>query len=102
MRERITVVEGTLQDETVTYTLIEISEICIVEPLILDQMLEFGIIEPKVSAPQPKFDYRQLHRAQKALRLQRDLSINWEGISVVLDLLDEIQELHHQLEIHKR
>lgn len=102
MRDRITVIEGTLQDETITYTLIELSEMCVVERPVLDQMIEYGIIEPKIRAPQLKFDYRQFNRAQKALRLQRDLAINWEGISLVLDLLDQIQELHEQLELHKR
>lgn len=97
MRNQNEILEGILQDETVTYTLFELSEMCVVEPPILNQMIEFGIIEPQSNVPSIQFSYRALYRAKKALRLQRDLAINWEGISLVLDLLDEIEALQQQI-----
>lgn len=101
MRDHKMVIEGVLQDEHVTYTIVQISEICVVEKDIVDQMLEFGIIEPREQSPQ-EFDYFALQRAQKALRLRRDLEINWQGLSLVLDLLDEIQDLRQKVELYHR
>lgn len=96
------ILEGILQDGSVTYTIIELSEICVVTVPLIEEMREHGIIEPKTPQAPEQFDYRALFRAQKALRLQHDLAINWEGISVVLDLLEEIDELHQRLKHHER
>lgn len=97
MGKQSLILEGILQDETVVYTLVELSEICVIEPPILHEMIEYGIIEPQIQSGPHYFNYRALYRAQKALRLQRDLAINWEGISLVLDLLDEIEDLRQKL-----
>ncbi len=87
--------EGTLlQDKTVTYTLTELREICVVEEKVLLEMVEFGILEPKEKRQQIWiFNANALDRTQKAMRLHHDLAINWAGISLILDLLEEIHEL---------
>ena len=98
MRKSEMIIEGILQDERVTYTLVEISEICVIDLPVLDQMLEYGIIEPQIKDHGKHYDYRALRRVKKAVRLHHDLAINWEGISLVLDLLEEIDTLHRRLD----
>jgi len=102
MRKSDIVMEGILQDEQVSYTLVELSEICVVDSTVLIQMIEVGILEPQQKKPVLQFDSHALKRVQKALRLHHDLAVNWEGLSLVLDLLEEIQELEQQLELHNR
>lgn len=102
MSKTVTVSEGVLQDESVSYTLIELSEISVIELSFLNKMIEEGVIEPKVTEPLPKFDFRALKRAEKASRLYNDLSINLEGVSLILDLLEKIQTLEQELALHKR
>lgn len=96
---KIRVLEGTVQDEQIIYTALEIVEICAVESTVLEQMIEYGIVEPVLEKNQ--FSGYALKRAQKALRLRQDLAINWEGISLVLDLLEEIERLEKELAIHR-
>lgn len=96
--EQKAILEGILQDKSVTYTLTLLCRICVVEPEVIEQMVEHGILEPIGNTPASwEFDYLTLPRAKKALRLQRDLAINWAGVSLALDLLNEIEELRHQL-----
>lgn len=102
MSKSITLLEGVLQDDTISYTLVELSEISLIEIAFLNKMLDAGIIEPKTTQPLPQFDYRAVRRAVKAFRLHRDLSINLEGISLILDLLDEIKILEQELAFHRK
>jgi chaperone modulatory protein CbpM len=101
MSKSIKVIEGILQDEKI-YTLIELSEITITDQSFLQEMIECGIIEPAIATPVEKYDYQALKRVQKAIRLHRDLAINLEGISLVLDLLDEVQALEQELVVYRR
>lgn len=101
MSKSVKIIEGILQDGSVSYTLIELSEISVIELSFLNKIIEEGIIEPKVTEPTPKFDYTALQRAEKAFRLHRDLAINLEGISLILDLLDEIKTLEQELAFHR-
>lgn len=93
--------EGTLQDETVTYTYQEFCEVCVIESPLINEMIEFGIIEVQGNELQSLiFTSKSMTRAKKALRLYHDLNINWAGISLALDLLDEINELRQLVALH--
>ncbi len=86
--------EGLLLDETVTYTLTELTEIGSTEEKIVIEMVEYGIVEPEGENPEKWiFRSKSIIRFQKAIRLHQDLNINWPGISLALDLLDEVHEL---------
>jgi chaperone modulatory protein CbpM len=96
VKERV--IEGTLLDETTIFTRIEFCEVCRVEDTILLEMVSFGIIEPMDKATNEwRFTSQSLLIAQKALRLHQDLAINWQGISLALDLLEQIDELQAQI-----
>jgi chaperone modulatory protein CbpM len=97
------IVEGTLLDEKHSYTLRELVDLGLTDQDTLVQMMEYGIIDPiGKQSEQWVFTARAIVRSQKALRLHHDLSIDWSGISLALDLLDEIEALRAQLQMPVR
>jgi chaperone modulatory protein CbpM len=58
------------------------------------EIVEHGIVEP--SGPSPEqwlFDAAALATARRALRLQRELQVEWSGVALALQLLDELEQL---------
>ena len=61
------------------------------------EMVREGILEPRGALPQEwRFSSASLAHAQRALRLQRELELNWAAVAFVLPLLDEIKALRRQ------
>jgi chaperone modulatory protein CbpM len=95
--------EGILLDESLTITLTELSELGQVEEKIVIEMVDHGILEPSgASMQQWVFSSRSITRVKKAIRLHDDLAINWEGISLALQLLDEVHELRKMVDNLKK
>lgn len=85
---------GVVLDERVTFTLGEFSQVCGVQRELIVEMVEHGVIEPaEVVETEWRFYGPSLVRAQTALRLVRDLDLNWPGAALVLDLLEELERL---------
>lgn len=60
----------------------------------LFEIVEHGIIEPRGPAPESwRFDTRALLVARRAARLRRDLDLEWSGIALALELLEELEQL---------
>lgn len=79
-----------------------LQELCRVFDLPADEiveLVEFGVIEP-VHGRQPpewRFSARTLTRVRRALRLRQDLQIDYAGLALVLDLLEEVRALRSRL-----
>ncbi|HEC18705.1 MAG TPA: MerR family transcriptional regulator [Gammaproteobacteria bacterium] len=99
MTEHLSIITGTvLEDETGTLSMAELCRACGVHAEHIVEFVEYGILEPRgreMAAWQ--FPPSSLRRAQRALRLQEDLSINAAGIALALELLDELSELRARL-----
>jgi chaperone modulatory protein CbpM len=88
---------GIVLDEKVTFTLRELSHACGVRTELVVEMVEEGVIEPAVKLEAEwQFHGDSLVRAQRALRLVRDLDVNWPGAALALDLLDELDRLQNR------
>lgn len=86
--------QGQIVDETVEFTLVELSRASGASEEELMLWVYEGVFEPDGSQPQEwRFSGAALRRARTAQRLARDLQINAPGIALVLDLLDEIDAL---------
>lgn len=89
---------GVVLDERVTFTLREFCQACGIETELVVQMVDEGVIEPAVEGEREwRFYGQSLVRAQTALRLVRDLDVNWPGAALALDLLDELDRLQRRL-----
>lgn len=84
---------GIVLDEQVTFTLRELSLACGIRTELVVEMVDEGVIEPAGGSAEWQFHGDSLVRAQRALRLVRDLDLNWPGAALALDLLDELERL---------
>ena len=63
----------------------------------LIEIVEEGILEPKGSEPgQWLFDMQAVAVARRALRLRQDLELEWAGIALALQLLDQLEQLREE------
>jgi chaperone modulatory protein CbpM len=69
-----------------------------VEDALVIEMAAHGVLEPSGSGPAEwSFSLLDVVRSQKALRLREDLGIDWPGLALALDLLDEVERLRAAL-----
>lgn len=98
MEHDLFVISGTVLDESIQFTLVELCEYAKTTTEQIAEMIDEGIIEPKdISKQNGCFDTAAFKRLQIALRLQRDLGVNLPGSALVLDLLEEMEQLRQQL-----
>ena len=74
----------------------ELGRVTQVHPELIENFLEWQLIEPAQTDPDILFPDSVVPRILRIVRLRRDLGINWAGIGVVLDLLDRIETLERE------
>ena len=61
------------------------------------EIVEHGIVEPSGKTPEEwLFDDQAPVLAKRAAKLQRELELEWEGVALALQLLDEVQQLRSE------
>ena len=85
-------------------TLLTLRELCRVFDLHADEiveLVEFGVIEPTRGRRPSEWHFSTgaLLRVRRALRLQRDLQLNYAGLALALDLLEEVESLRRRLRV---
>ena len=68
-----------------------------VHPTLVCRLAELGLLEYRGSPEEPLFALVSIPQLRRMLRLRRDLGINWVGIGLVMDLLDEIGALRREI-----
>ncbi|MGO4000680.1 MULTISPECIES: chaperone modulator CbpM [Pseudomonas] len=67
------------------------------------EIVEHGILEPQGAQPQDwRFNDYELLLAKRAAKLRRDLELEWEGVALALDLLEEVQQLRSENQMLKQ
>ena len=67
------------------------------------EIVEHGILEPQGAQPQDwRFNDYELALAKRAAKLRRDLELEWEGVALALDLLEEVQQLRAENQMLKQ
>jgi chaperone modulatory protein CbpM len=98
MIRRTTIVTGVVLDERIEFSLGELCQSCGVSAETIIEMVDEGMLEPLGASPDSwRFRGLELRRVQSALRLNRDLRVNYAGAALALELLDELDELRRQL-----
>lgn len=76
---------------------LSIHELCLCAELpqtVLVEIVEHGIVEPSGQTPEQwQFDADALIIVKRACRLQAELQIDWAGIALALQLLDDLEQL---------
>jgi len=78
------------------FSLSEVAVRCGVEVELVQQLVELGVIE-MAPGSEGAVACEVTLRIGKLVRLQRDLGVNLEGAAVILELLDRIDALEHEL-----
>lgn len=83
-----------------------VEEICAAAGIptpVLIEIVDLGIIEPEGTSPQEwLFDTRAVALIKRACRLQRDLDIEWAGVALAMQLLDELDRLRAENQLLRR
>ena len=91
-------------DMVETLSLSELTMFCDTNAQWVITLVEHGVVTPvTTSAPEWAFTPSHVARARKAARLMRDLGLNFPGVALVLDLIDERDALARRLatlEVH--
>jgi DNA-binding transcriptional MerR regulator len=67
-------------------------------PVLVERFVEFGLVEPaERTATEVRLDVACLPRLVAITRLRQDLGVNLHGIAVILDLVDRLAALEHEL-----
>ncbi|MFN3756863.1 MAG: chaperone modulator CbpM [Flavobacterium sp.] len=74
---------------------------CEAEFSFIDSLNEYGIIEIKVYEGKKYISNEQLKTVERAVQFHYELNINFEGIDVISNLLNQIDELQQELKITK-
>jgi len=94
------ILRGEIAGEPERFTLEEFCEACGLNMQIVLELVEHDIVDPEKYAAETtswSFSIYALHRVQRAMRLRRDLEIDFPGLSLALDLLDEVDRLRDQV-----
>lgn len=82
----------------------ELCESCKISVEVIIEIVNLGIIEQSGSDPQSwQFSTHMVTTIHKALRLRQDLDIDWPGVAVALDLIEEMEQLRQENKrLHQR
>ena len=82
---------------TLTLRLSELCEQIAVERQDVEALVAHGILVPvDPRAGEWDFDTRAIPRLTRALRLRQDLELNWPGVALALELLDELEQVRRE------
>jgi chaperone modulatory protein CbpM len=99
MTHRTDILTGIILEDEIHLSLRELCDACAVHAEFITELVDEGVIEPSgFDKSHWCFSGVSLHRIRAAKRLQQDLGVNLAGAALALDLLDEMQQLHTQLQ----
>ncbi|MDC0335695.1 chaperone modulator CbpM [Pseudodesulfovibrio sp.] len=81
----------------------QLVELTSIEPSEVAELVDLGWISPtKTSAEEYLFRLRDVYRIYKLKRLTTDLDMSFNSGSIIVDLLDRVEELEKEVEELKR
>lgn len=87
-------------DETETLTLNDVCRILELRTEVIREWVAEGVVRPSGRRTgEWRFAPRELERALRARRLQRDLELETQSLPLVLDLLSEVERLRRRLRV---
>lgn len=98
------VVDSFVVEDITELTLEDLCRACAAQTDIIIELVSEGVIDnmamPLDMPPEHwRFTGLHLHRAKVALRLHRDLGVNFAGAALALDLMDELELLRTKIRV---
>ncbi len=95
-------IRGVLIEKSHSLTLEEFCGAIHTSPEIIIEMVEYKLLLPEGETQDKwRFDSFSLRRGRIALSFYYELEINWEGIALAVELLEEIEQLRQQVALLK-
>ncbi len=86
--------QGRLLDEEMLLDRRELMQLCGISEALLVDLVQEGLVRPLGKEPREwRFTGLEFRRLQRALRIHRDLEIDWPSTALALELLDELEAL---------
>jgi chaperone modulatory protein CbpM len=93
------ILAGEILERSKPFTVQELCRLCTVDSAYIVALVEEGIVAAENDVTGDwRFSGGTLHRVRAALRLQRDLEINFPGIALAFELIDELDRLRRALD----
>lgn len=83
-------------DVAAEITPVELARRCGCQRATILRLVELELVEPVAGRDELAFNAAAMVRVRKALRLKRDLQLNFHTVALVMSLLDRIDELERQ------
>ncbi len=81
----------------------ELVELTEIQPAEVAELVDLGWISPtRTSAEEYLFRLRDVYRIHKLMRLVNDLGISFNSGSIIVDLIERVEELEKEIEELKR
>jgi chaperone modulatory protein CbpM len=68
-----------------------------IDALVIYELADFGIIDLKKRNKQEIIPHEELERCERAVRLYCELGVNKEGIEIILDMREKMEQLQKDL-----
>ncbi len=96
------VVSSSVMEDITELTLDDLCRACSAQANIIIDLVREGVIEGvevvhRLPPEHWRFTGLHLHRAKVAMRLHRDLGVNFAGAALALQLMDELQTLKEKM-----
>lgn len=90
--------EQQLYEAEVWLSLNELCERCGLQRALVVELVELGLVTPETVTPDRwQFQLSAVPTLYQAVRLRRELDLDWQGVAVAMDLLEQIQALRQQV-----
>jgi chaperone modulatory protein CbpM len=86
-----------MNNPIIELTLTEFCEATALQDVHVIEIVAHGILEPHGTTPTDwRFTDYELVLARRAAKLRRELELEWDGVALALDLLEEVQQLRSE------
>jgi chaperone modulatory protein CbpM len=93
---------GEVLDDQIKLTLSELCLACGHQEEWIIKLVDEGVLEPSgENQLNWRFSGVSLRTVHSAMRLERDLGINIEGVALALELIEEVEQLRYRLKLYE-
>lgn len=94
---------GILIEDSYTISFKEVCAQYHIPEELLVELIEQGLFDNQSTEPKKlQLDQKAIHKIESAFRLHKDLGINIPGVTLAIELLEEIEKMHQELAILRR